>query len=346
MAGSSRALYLLAGMVLLLALGGCSQTRSPDSENDRGRGGIRPFTAVTFNTGTSENLPHDRPPDDGYTSKHAAISDEWYGDGLAWTKAVDAVQRFFEDTDPDVVVFQEIFWPEDCPGIPEEARKDFVCETWTQGDPTVAERVLGQGWQVMCHPGKPDKCAAVNRRFGTFRGCDRDFCLEGMEGTRIEGCGDGARVARGVIDLKGGGSLALVNVHGSSGFQRDDRLCRTRQIEKVFVDMGDGEPAANAMYNLVMGDLNTDPIRLSFFDESAALWSEFVGPDKPFHFVSDVGWDAVPTYAHLVNIDHVVSNAFEGTCWVAGISEGHPPVTDAVYFDHHPVVCKLELPAS
>ena len=63
------------------------------------------FKAVTFNSGTSEGMPHDRPPDDGYTSGHAALSDQWYGDGLAWTPAVEATQRFFRKVDPDVVVF-------------------------------------------------------------------------------------------------------------------------------------------------------------------------------------------------------------------------------------------------
>ena len=43
------------------------------------------FVAVTFNTGTSENMGHDNEPDDGYTSAHAEISDQYYGDGLAWT---------------------------------------------------------------------------------------------------------------------------------------------------------------------------------------------------------------------------------------------------------------------
>lgn len=33
-----------------------------------------------------------------------------------------------------------------------------------------------------CHSGKPDKCAAVKRSFGSFRGCGDDFCLEGLMG--------------------------------------------------------------------------------------------------------------------------------------------------------------------
>jgi len=326
---------------LLAALAGCSGdatvVRAPGPEGDESLA----FTAVTFNCGTSEGLPHDRPPDDGYTSGHAAISDRWYGDGLAWTPAVEATERFLRDVDPDVVVFQEIFWSDACADIPEEAREDFVCEDWSPGDPTVVRRVLGQGWQILCHPGKPDKCAAVNRRFGSFRGCDADFCLEGLEGSRVEGCGSGSRVGRGVLELVGGGTLTLVSVHGSSGISGDDMACRTRQFDQVFVDLGDGDPAASGDTNLVMGDLNTDPGRVAGLDPSAARWNEFAGPAGPFHFVTEVGWDAVPTYAGIFNIDHVVSDRLSGACWAAGITEGHAPVTEAVYVDHHPVVCRV-----
>ena len=332
---------LLASAILLWGLAGCSDDGSPPSPPTGGDAHPISFTVVTFNTGTSEGLPHDAPPDDGYTSWHAAISDAWYGDGLAWRPAVDSTRDFFDAVQPDVVVFQEIFWSDECAEIPEEARRDFVCETWTPGDPTVAQIVLGPGWQVMCHPGKPDKCAAVRRRFGTFRGCDSDFCLEGLAGSTVEGCGRGARVGRGIIELTGGGTLTLVNVHGSSGILPDDTACRVRQVEQVFVDLGDGTPAANGERNLVMGDLNTDPGRLAWIDPSAARWKDFVGPDRSFHFVSAVGPDAEPTYAGLVNIDHVASDVLDGECWAAGLTDGHPPVTDAVYFDHVPIVCNL-----
>ncbi len=335
-------LFPLMLLLMPATLGGCAGEGTP--EPFRTPGGNEPllFTAVTFNSGTSEGMPHDRPPEDGYTSDHAVVSDRWYGDGLAWTTAVEAAERFFRAVDPDVVVFQEVFWSEECAGIPEEAHEDFVCEAWSPGDPTVARWVLGEGWQVMCHPGKPDKCAAVHRRFGSFRGCDEDFCLEGLDGARVEGCGSGARVGRGVIDLAGGGALTLVNVHGSSGISGDDMQCRMRQFEQVFVDLGDGEPAASGETNLVMGDLNTDPGRVAGLDPSAALWNEFAGPAGPFHFLSDVGPEAAPSYAGIFNIDHVVSDHLTGNCWVAGVTEGHAPVTEAVYFDHCPVVCAME----
>ena len=317
--------------ILLVILVGCPQPEP---------GGPPPIIAVTFNTGTSESMGHDALPDDGYTSEHAAISDAWYGDGLAWLPAVDAARDFLAGVQPDVVAFQEIFWSDECAGIPADAHGDFVCESWSAGDPTVAQTILGDDWQVACHPGKPDKCAAVHADFGAFAGCDGDFCLEGLAGFGVEDCGSGARVARGRIERVDGSELTLVSVHGSSGIAGEDEQCRLAQVDQVFVDLGDGEPGANGAVNLVLGDLNTDPGRWTGSDPSAARWAEFAGPGLDFHFVTDVGPDAVPSYSDLVNIDHVVSDALDGGCWIAGL-EGEPPVTEAVYFDHKPVVCEV-----
>ena len=303
------------------------------------------IVVVTFNTGTSESMGHDRPPDDGYTSAHAELSDQWYGDGLAWLPAVQGARDFLEQVRPDLVAFQEVFWSGECPAIPEAAWQDFVCESWAAGQPTVAQVVLGAGWQVACHLGKNDKCLGVRRTLGTLRGCDADLCLDGLAGQRVQGCGGGSRVGRGVVELTAGGTLTVVSVHGSSGISADDQACRVRQFEQVFVDLGDGsgEPAANGERNLVLGDLNTDPVRMAAFDLSAVRFADFVGPEQPFGFLSDVAADAPASYMNAVNIDHVVSDAAKGSCWVAGLTEGHPAVVEAVYFDHKPVVCAATL---
>lgn len=303
---------------------------------------------VTFNTGTSEGMGHDSGPDDGYTSQHAATSDQYYGDGLAWTPAVEAAKTFFAEAQPDLVGFQEIFYAGLCPTIPDPQKIDFYCETWQPGDPTVASYILGDGYQVMCHPGKDDKCTAVKKTFGTFQGCDEDFCLEGLTGLGVDGCGSGARTARAIIDLADGGQLTHVNYHGTSGITTDDQNCRVQQIDQVFVDVGDGSgPLVGESNNVITGDLNTDPGRLAGFDASAAHWLDFVNlpgtQDAAFSFVTEVGDNATPTYSNLFNIDHVMSDVGTGSCWVAGI-DGNDPVTDAKYFDHMPVVCEVEMP--
>lgn len=41
------------------------------------------------------------------------------------------------------------------------------------------------------------------------------------------------------------------------------------------------------------------------------------------------------------DIDHVVSDVFDGTCHYPGVDEGSEPVFEGVYFDHTPVVCAL-----
>lgn len=296
---------------------------------------------VTFNTGTTEGLDHDGPPDDGYTSAEAAISDTWYGNGLAWADAVEATRAFIERVDPDVVVFQEIFFTGDCAAVPAEARPGFVCEGWSPGDPSVVQVVLGSRYQIACHPGKPDKCAAVKRDFGRFRGCEDDFCLEGLAGAPLSGCGSGARVARGVIDRPNGDVLTLVSVHGTSGFSIEDQDCRVRQVEQVFVDLGDGEPGANGANNVILGDFNTDPGRAAAFDPSAARWNDFVNDSTSVRFITRVGASAPGSYLGTFDIDHVLSDAFVGSCVHAGLGDGPPPVFDGVYFDHLPVICTL-----
>ena len=312
----------------------------PEPDPDATAPATLQFTAITFNTGTSAGPS----PEVGFGSEQAAWSDAHYGNGLAWEPFVEDTAAFFAAVDPEVVAFQEIFWPGECPDVPADARVGFVCEGWADGDPTVAERVLGPGYQAVCHPGKPDKCAGVKRAFGTFRGCEGDLCLDGaMDGYPVDGCGSGARVARAVIDIVGGGDLTLVTVHGTSGFTEHDSACRVGQVDQVFVDLGDGEPGANGARNLILGDLNTDPGRLTEGDPSAARWLDFTGEGHAFHFVTDVGEDATPSYALLFNIDHVVSDSFDGACWIAGEADEQPTLGDASLssFDHRPIVCPV-----
>lgn len=295
-----------------------------------------PLVVVTFNTGTSEGMDVEADAD-GYGSAQAAWSDAYYGDGLAWTAAIDSTRAWFDAVQPDLVAFQEIFWTGDCASVPEEARAGFACEGWQEGDPTVAQRVLGEGYQVACHPGKPDKCLAIKTARGRFEGCAEALCLDGLAGYPVEGCGSGARVARAVVPELG---LTVVGVHGSSGLEQADQDCRVRQVDQVFVDLGDGRPGADGAQNIVLGDLNTDPYRFLGFDDSAARWSEEVGEGLPFQWVSAVGPDAPGSYGGVADIDHVASDGWAGDCWYGGL-DGQPAPYDGVLFDHRPVVCTI-----
>lgn len=331
---------VVAAIAGLLWLSACESGASLDGDlEDAATEPALTFRVVTFNTGTTLGLAHDGPPDDGYTMEMAALSDEHYGDGLAWIPAVDAVQRWVALTRPDIIVFQEIFHAEDCTGIPAPAQAGFFCQGWSPGDDTVVQAVLAGDYQIACHRGKADKCAAVRRSFGTFRGCMGELCLGGLEGSGISGCGRGARVGRGVIELREGGEITLVSVHGSSGIETADQDCRVAQFEQVFVDL-DGAPGASGDRYLVMGDFNTDPVRLADGDPSAARLVELVD-DADATFITEIGRRVTPTYADLFNIDHVIAQGFEGTCVAPGIMGGEPSVIDAVYFDHVPIVCDV-----
>ncbi len=305
------------------------------------------FTAVTFNTGTTENMGSDDHVD-GYSEAHELVSDAHYGNGLAWLPAVRAAEAFFAELQPDVVAFQEIFHPGDCPLVPEADRVGFVCEDWAEGDPTVAQVILGAGYQVACNLGKPDKCIAVGRAFGTIRGCDGDLCLDGLAGGRVPDCGGGSRVGRAEVELVDeaglatGDVLTVVSMHGSSGFGTEDFGCREQQFEQVFVDLldGSGMPGANGSMNLVLGDFNTDPGRAMRIDSSAQRLLD-LAEEFGFSFLTEVGRGAPGTYAGAVDIDHVLSDAFSGTCIAPGVTDPNR-VYGPPYFDHVPIVCALQ----
>jgi len=304
---------------------------------DGGDEGPPTFVAVTYNTGI-----HPTVGVAGFTLQQNEYLDTYYGHGLCWGPAIEQARVFFDSFQPDVVSFQEMFDIEECASIPTEAQEGFVCENWTPGSPTVEELILGPGYQVACNWQKSDKCAAVRRDFGTFRDCSGDYCLDGLYGSEIDDCGSGSRIGRGIIELSGGGIITLVNVHGSSGVTGDDMECRVKQIEQVFIDLGDGDPAANGEPNLILGDFNTDPRSPTavLLDSSAQRWNDFVGPDKSFDFINEY----VKTYTNLFCIDNVVSDVLTGTCWYPGFTEGYPPVSPEGFFDHTPTVCEIAMP--
>jgi hypothetical protein len=209
-------------------------------------------------------------------------------------------------------------------------------------------RLLGDDFQVACAKGKPDVCAAVRLDFGRFKGCEGRFCLEGLDGFELSGCSRGARVSSAEVELTeafGGGTLVLVSVYGRSGFSIEDRACRVRQFEQVFVDRGDGRPAAFGARNVILGDFNTDPGRLAPGDESALRLLDFVGetgdPDRRFRFAAPIGPDTPTTYG-VASIDHVVTD-FADTilCTIPGVTPGAARVLETVYWDHAPLVCEL-----
>jgi len=309
-------------------------TRLSREHEERSEGRCH-FTVVTFNSGTNDRMPHDENLDDGYTSKEASRSRDFYGNGLAWPPAIEAAKAFFERLSPEIVAFQEIFG-DDCARVPWQEREGFVCAS--QRKRRVAELVLGPGYQIACVKDSTDKCIAVRMDFGRFRGCDGPLCLEGLLGVSLDGCGKKRRVARGVIESTAGGVITVVNVHTRAGPDEAGVGCRIRQFEQIFLDL-DGEPAANGHRTLVLGDFNADPGRLG--DRSAARFVELAAA-KGFRFLSTIDPGAAPTYRYAEkSIDHVLSDTFWGECTVPGVTPGTSEVFEGTYFDHRPIVCRV-----
>lgn len=302
------------------------------------------FRVMTMNIGTTVGLPHDLGESDGrgdgYTAVMAAVADTYYGNGLSWNPAEAALTAFLARERPTVVVFQEGFFDRDCESIPVDPELDFVCRDYSPERPLQIERLLGPDYQTACADGQDDNCLGVLRDFATIEGCPTDaVCLGGLTGQPVPDCGHGARIGRAELALRDGRRLVVVNVHGTSGIGEGDQACRAGQFAQIFVDRGDGRPAADGDHNLVMGDLNTDPVLFDGADASVAVWRAWVGRGRPFHYISSPG--EPKTYAGAVSIDHVVSDTLQGSCVVPGATGGVPPVLDAVYWDHKPVLCDV-----
>lgn len=347
------------GLTIGLGLSGCV---SPSPATDGGRDasaadapplepppGAEVFVVVTVNVGTAPELDHDRGEadgtGDGYTSEMAAVADALYGNGLSWPPAERAMADFVARTRPHVIVFQEAFYDGNCADIVADPALDLLCRGYVPGSPTQMERILGPDYTSACAFGHDDNCVGVRRDFGTIRGCpEGTFCLVGMASAEpADGCSGAGRMSWATLDLIGGGTLGLVNVHGRSGFSSEDTSCRASELRLVFEDRGDGVPAASESANLVLGDFNTDPVILAGGDPSADYLGTVTAPGARYRFITETARSSTPTYAGF-RIDHVISDAFVGRCTHPGKTPGTTPVTTATYWDHVPAVCEIWRP--
>lgn len=336
MVSASRSWLPMGLLSLLPLLLIACQSMPPAVSAPEGSPRLDALRVVTLNAGAGKSVDRLRDANAGYGPAQAALADHWYGNGLAWPAVVRDVRRFLDAVDADIVGLQEVFHSEHCADIPPSAREGFVCETWQPGDSTVVQRILGEAYQVACHPGKPDKCLAVHRRLGQFAGCEDALCLRGLEGLDDDGCGAGNRVAAATVRLVGGGALRVVHVHGTSGLARADTRCRLGQVEAIFAEGG-----ASSGFGVVLGDFNTDPGRVTWLDPAARALRQSARPPGHYRFMTDVGLFVRPTFLSFLNIDHVLAAGMAGDCWYAGRTPQTSPVSDLVYLDHTAVVCDL-----
>jgi len=307
------------------------------------------FTVMTFNAGTSSGQLHSKDEaegnGDGYTDEHAQEVDAHYGNSLSWNPAEAKTIEFLADLKPEIVAFQEIFHDPWCEDIEAKPELDLVCNDYSPDRPYQMERLLGDDYQIACNLDAEDRCAAVRKDFGRFVGCPLDeVCFGGIRGPGLGdiGCSEAARIGSIEIELIDGRLLVLVNAHANAGMKDSNMECRKHQFQQIFLDRGDGKPAAFGEANLIMGDLNTDPFVLAATDPSAAELNKYVGEGKPFHYISSDSAEGPPTHVTTMRIDHVISDVIGGSCVVAGESPGVEPIMETTVFDHRPVICEVE----
>jgi hypothetical protein len=275
-----------------------------------------PLRVITFNTGTSTGLPHDKArdggsDDDGYTLAMSELTDEHFGNSVSYVPAEDALQAFLAAQQPDIVALQEMYWDPWCAELDLSAEAsetvaafDHICKGYAPDRPWQLRRLFGPDYTLACNRGKPDKCVAVRTAFATIEGCDaasiaahpesKDdpsgsaVCLDGLDGPDIPTCGKGARMAHAVLLLADGRRMSLVNLHGSSGLAAADTACRRKQMQAIFAGLADVEgatgpgsaaPLVTEDLALLLGDINTDPVLFAGADQSADYWAAHVPPE-------------------------------------------------------------------
>ncbi len=317
---------------------------------------------ISFNTGTTEKADHSADTD-GYNNEYRDIEADWFGNNLAWLPARSYIRAIVDSLRPDVLNFQELFFDPLCESICSEltgqetfttvcdpAGDVFACSVWTgvEGSELTARAIVGPDYDVACAPGHNDNCIAVRKDFGTLAIADGAVEMAGAWIGGLDGmpppnnCTGGARVATGVMSIKDGPDVALVDVHTVAGTNVD---CRLAQLRQVFEDRGDGKPAAFGEHNIVMGDMNIDPF--TFDDASVDYWNTKVGEGLPFDYISSDNAEGPMTAPLLFSrIDHVISNDLTGSCVVFGISEGlaKDMFPGTLFFDHRPLFCAVDLP--
>ena len=320
-----------------------------DGEVDGEGEGSLHFTVMTFNVGTTDFLPHDndekRGEGDGYTSAHAAENAKKYSNNLAWMPAERALTELLAERKVDVVLFQELYFDPWCEEVEVDPAMEFVCNDYSAERAWQVRRLLGDEYHIACAAGHRDNCVGVRRSFGEIEGCNGDdVCMSGVVGfPPAGGCTKGERVGTVAVRVMGGPVIHVVNAHVVSGMSEEDMACRKSHFEQIFVDRGDGVPAANGRYNIVGGDMNTDPFLMADGDPSARFWNLHVGAGKEFHYVSSGDASGPPTLSSLFHIDHIISDSATGSCVVAGQSAGVAHVMETSYWDHRPVICDVEL---
>jgi hypothetical protein len=238
---------------------------------------------------------------------------------------------------PDVVALQEVLAPWQCDGM-EEGDANRTCHPDALAEePDQVRRLLGPDYEIACDGRSGYECYGVHTAFGSIRECAAGECVAKTPDV-VGDCNAGFSVSSIDVDVAHGDRFTLVNGHPQSGFEF---ACRAAQMEQAF-DLASGP-------SLVAGDMNLDPWRDT--DESVLVWDEHVGDGKRFHYLSGPAEASPPRPTNVTVIgemvlDHVVSDAFSGTCETLGEAPGTDRLDGGAGMDHRAIFCALSRTSS
>ncbi len=302
----------------------CSQPDAVDGEPD--------LRVLTYNLGNGDA-----------TGRYALrIADQSYE---------DHVGQQLRLRDADIVLLQEVLTPNRC-ALFEELDPGFTCFMSTER-PAPVERILGDGYSVVCDANQHVECIGVKVSWGGIRGVPlggfdidhaRTVGLPGPACDYVGGTCDGtstdcdaeSSISTIVVDTPEG-AIRVIHAHPSA----IGEICLSRQLRQVF-------GFVDELPTVLGGDWNFDPSRLADV-AVAGIWADWVGENRRFH--NHLGYTKGcelerTSVAQNASLDRVVTDFARGSCRVWT----EPRLDDGFDFvgligrrsDHYAVECELE----
>ncbi len=261
---------------------------------------------------------------------------------LATEKVIAAALAAYK---PDIVVLNEVFDADLCAGKG-EANPKWICTGYKGRLPyQQVRRYLGPDYTIVCDGIAHYDCiGALTKRF-TVKQCAAGTVCLGAATTpahpaACKGIGSITSVSAAHLNLAGQ-AITVVNGHPLNAVDYTGDACRHAQYKQIF------EQLAIGTRNLIMGDMNGDPIRFPTVFKSFSYWNTKVGKGKRFRYHSGPAEASPPpaTWEKFFTLDYVLSDFLQGTCRTLGAqADAHRLDHPIKRMDHLAIVCDLEFP--
>lgn len=243
---------------------------------------------------------------------------------------------------PDIVVLNEVWDSDYCQGQTDN-NANHVCHDYKSRQPyQQARRLLGSGYTITCDGIAHFDCVGVlAKRFSVKECAAGALCIDGSttpaHPAACKGMGSITSVSSVHLTLNQT-PITVVNGHPLNAYNDKGDPCRLAQYKQIF------EVLANGKKNLLMGDMNGDPIRFPSVFPSFVYWNQKVGAAKPFRYHSGPAEGSPPptTWMNAVTLDYVLSDFAVGVCRTLGKYGGWYRLDYPMYrMDHNGILCDI-----